>query len=51
MADFQDMHAIMVRPLPTGCRLTAIFDVSLLLLACLLTAKEVNLSLVTLDRS
>ncbi|KAG8744161.1 Ca(2+)-dependent cysteine protease [Ceratobasidium sp. 414] len=25
-----DMHAIMVQPLPPGCRLTAIFDVSLL---------------------
>lgn len=24
------MHAIMVRPLPAGCRLTAIFDVSIL---------------------
>ena len=22
-----DMHAIMVRPLPPGCRMTAIFDV------------------------
>jgi hypothetical protein len=28
-----DMHALMVHPLPTGCRLTALFDVRTLLLS------------------